>query len=328
MRAGGLTFGIYPLHVAGTPFGVAEGPADDAAKIRSAIADLRGDRRLDARTYLIYTGAWAEKMLARLDEHARTGLLDDVVIGVGDWTETTDQELQLEGWLAFIREVIRRHGEHLSSVQITNEPNLSFMEGSKSYVVEALTRGVVEAGREAARLGLAISVGFGSVPESPVAVPDFWERLQGAADDEFLRTVGFVGHNFYVDVFEEEPLPFAQVAGRVEDILAALRLRLDRLGLAASVPIRVTENGWPTGTNPMTGRVRTEQEQAARLEALVRAVFDLREKYGVSHYVLFGLRDADSKVDDLFHQYGILHDDYSEKPAYASFKTLIRQLGA
>ena len=38
------------------------------------------------------------------------------------------------------------------------------------------------------------------------------------------------------------------------------------------------------------------------------------------HYVLFGLRDAASSKPDLFHQFGIMRDDYTPKPAYTAFK--------
>ena len=45
-------------------------------------------------------------------------------------------------------------------------------------------------------------------------------------------------------------------------------------------------------------------------------------------YELFGLRDADSSKDDLFHQFGILRDDYTSKPAFTVYKDLIRQLSS
>lgn len=323
-----LTFGIYPLSVAGTPFGVAEGPADSYADIRSALADLRGDRKLRSRTYLIYTPAWREKMLANAELYAANGVLDDIVIGVGDWTEAGEQEFELENWSQFIRDVIDRHAERLTSVQITNEPNLSFMEGSKGYVYEALTHGVVAAKREITRRGLDVEVGFGSVPDSPAAVPDFWGTLRATAGKEFLQSVDFVGHNFYLDVFEDEPVPTDRIPDAVDGVISALRNSLDALGLDPSVAIRVTENGWPTGKNPLTGRVRTETEQAHVLETIVRTVSLLREKYRISHYVLFGLRDADTRNEDLFHQYGVVHDDYSPKLAYASYRALIQELGA
>ena len=43
--------------------------------------------------------------------------------------------------------------------------------------------------------------------------------------------------------------------------------------------------------------------------------------------MLFGLRDADSSEPDLFHQFGIMQDDYTPKPGYHAFRQLIRELG-
>ena len=43
--------------------------------------------------------------------------------------------------------------------------------------------------------------------------------------------------------------------------------------------------------------------------------------------MLFGLRDADSSQSDLFYQFGIMHDDYTPKPAYDTLKCLIREFG-
>ncbi len=97
--------------------------------------------------------------------------------------------------------------------------------------------------------------------------------------------------------------------------------------IPASVPIRVTENGWPTGTNPLTGVERSYGRQAEVLDTLVRPVDRATAELNVTHYTLFGLRDADSGPPDLFHQFGIRRDDYAPKPAYATFKSLIRELG-
>jgi hypothetical protein len=48
----------------------------------------------------------------------------------------------------------------------------------------------------------------------------------------------------------------------------------------------------------------------------------------ISHYMLFGLRDADSSKADLFQKFGIMRDDDAPKPAYATFRSLIQELGA
>ncbi len=39
------------------------------------------------------------------------------------------------------------------------------------------------------------------------------------------------------------------------------------------------------------------------------------------------LRDADSANPDLFHQLGLMRDDYTPKPAFEQYRTLIEELG-
>ncbi|WP_297427403.1 hypothetical protein [Clostridium sp.] len=66
MILSGLTFGIYPLSVAGTLFGLAVGPEDNYEKIQLAIRDLKGEsRKLLPRNYLVYTKEWEAKMLSK-----------------------------------------------------------------------------------------------------------------------------------------------------------------------------------------------------------------------------------------------------------------------
>ncbi|RII34563.1 hypothetical protein D2A34_15605 [Clostridium chromiireducens] len=329
MILSGLIFGIYPLSVAGTPFGLAVGPKDNYEKIEIALRDLRGEsKKLFTRSYLIYTKEWESKMLSNADYYRDNGLLGDLVIGCGDWTQQKEIEIEFENWLGFIRKVIDRYGSYLASIQITNEPNLSFMEGSKPYIIEALAKGVITAKKEAQKRNLPIRIGFGSVPEGPAAVDIFWENLAKAGGKKFSDSVDFVGHNFYVDVFEDKPLDLNEIPLAVEKILRNLREKnLITAGIPTSVPIRVTENGWPTGKNPVANIERTYERQTEALETIISTVYNLRNELNISHYELFGLRDADSSKEDLFHQYGIMRDDYSPKPAYDTFKRLIQELG-
>jgi hypothetical protein len=316
-----LEFGIYPLGVAGTPTGLATGPPDDYRRVRSALNGLGG--QVAARTYLVDTGPGAEDaVLALGDRYQDAGLLGHVTLGC-----LRDTGFEVDRWVTLVRTVIRRYGDCLESVQITNEPNLSFMDGAKPYVLDALIHGVMAAKDEIRRHGLQIDVGFGSVPQSPVALPGFWEDLAAAAGPAFAGSVDFVGHNFYVDVFED-PVELAAIPGRVEELLGDLRLKdLATAGIPASVPIRITENGWPTGTNPLNGTPRSPARQAEVIDAVVRTVHRLRRELNISHYMLFGLRDADSSEPDLFHQFGIMRDDYTPKPAYHTFRQLIHELG-
>jgi hypothetical protein len=262
-----------------------------------------------------------DAVLALADHHREQGLLGHATLGclrddfdVGRWTE-------------LVRAVVGRHGDRLRSLQITNEPNLSFMDGSRPFVLEALITGAIAAKDEARRRGMQLDVGFGSVPESEASVGSFWTDLGSASSIAFREAIDFVGHNFYVDVFDA-PIEVGQIPERVVAILGDLRTRsLPSAGIAPSVPIRVTENGWPTGTNPFTETTRTPEQQARAIDALVRAVHRCARDFSVTHYVLFGLRDADSAGADLFHQFGIMRDDYTRKPAYQTFRTLVQELG-
>lgn len=323
-----LTFGIYPLSVAGTPFGLAVGPKDNYQKIQMAIQDLKGDsKKLFPRNYLIYTKEWESKMLTLADQYLDNGLIGDLTVGCGDWTSQQDSDIEFNNWLDFIRKVIKRYGSNLASLQITNEPNLSFMEGSKPYILHALVKGVIAAKKEIRKHNLPIKVGFGSVPESPAAVPHFWKNLAKIGGDTFIDSIDFVGHNFYVDVFDEQPLDLKEIPDAVEHTLRNLRKNLETVGIPPSIPIRVTENGWPTGINPVSNIKRSYEHQAKVLETVIRTIYKLHLELNISHYELFGLRDADSSKEDLFHQFGIMRDDYSPKPAYDTFKRLIQEMG-
>ncbi|MFE5322211.1 hypothetical protein ACFQ88_26395 [Paenibacillus sp. NPDC056579] len=324
MTTSGLTFGIYPLSVAGTPTGLAVGPKDDYDKIGKALQLLRGDsNRLVPRNYLVYTKPDSEPgLISFVERLLHSGLLGDLAIG---WLQTAD--IVMDEWLAFIRKIVREYGPHMTSLQITNEPNLSFMEGSKPYTRQALVEGVIAAKEEVLKCGLQMKIGFGSVPESPVSVPRFWAGLAEIGGSRFVNSLDFVGHNFYVDVFEE-PLVLSDIPASVERILRDLRQNhLVEAGIPASVPIRVTENGWPTGQNPFTNEERTYDHQSAVLDKVIRTVYQLREELHITHYVFFGLRDADSSKPDLFHQFGMMRDDYTPKPAFSVYQRLIQELG-
>lgn len=323
----GLTFGIYPLSAAGTPTGLAVGPEDNFEKIQNAIKDLGGSKKLHPRIYLIYTKEWESKMLSLAEQYHSTGLLADLTLGYGDWTAQQDSYTEMDNWLEFIHKVISRFGKYLTSLQITNEPNLSFMEGSNPNILQFLVKGLIAAKNETKRLNLPVKIGFGSVPDGPMAISHFWEGL-AEAGSEFHDSVDFVAHNFYVDVFEEEPLKLDEILASTEQILRNLRANnLVKAGIPNSVPIRITENGWPTGKNPFNGIMRSYEHQADVLATVVNKIYNLRNELLISHYVFFGLRDADSSKEELFYQFGIMQDDYSPKPAFVIFKKLIESFG-
>ena len=82
------------------------------------------------------------------------------------------------------------------------------------------------------------------------------------------------------------------------------------------------ENGWPTGPE------RSYERQAAVLEATVRAVHAQRAACTIARYTLFALRDADSAVPDIWHQFGVMRDDYTPKPAFETYRKLVAELSS
>jgi hypothetical protein len=51
-----------------------------------------------------------------------------------------------------------------------------------------------------------------------------------------------------------------------------------------------------------------------------------RDRYNITDYRWFDLRDADSTGPSFESQYGLLRDDYSPKPAFAVFRSLVARL--
>jgi hypothetical protein len=245
-------FGIYPLGVAGTPTGLSVGPQDNYDQIQLALKRLRGkSKSLLPRMYLVYTGPADsdEKLLSIVEKYVRLGLMGDLTVGC------LAPNIEMGHWLGLIRKIIRQYGSYIDSLQITNEPNLTFMDGSNPNVLQLLVQGVIAAKEESQAANVQVNIGFGSVPDiGPKVVSHFWEKLAELGGEEFVDSLDYVGHNFYVDVFEP-PLSLKKIPASVEHLLRRFReVNLKTGGIPDSIPIRITENGWPTGKNPFTGK--------------------------------------------------------------------------
>jgi hypothetical protein len=321
-----LTFGIYPGGVAGTHSGLTEGPPDVPSQIKLALDRLQAEGRpLLVRRYKHFSRSSVGPAYgddpAEVTQDLSGGRQLDLVLCFRDSAEDLTQ------WISFIRDNIRRHGRQLAKIQITEEPNLSTAPGSADggfpHVRKALVRGVVAAKEESRRLGLDVQVGFNAVPSFNPA-DDFWPDIAALGQQPFLDALDYVGLDCYPDVFR--PFSPGNYLEKMRDAITFLLTNFRRVNFAAanipdSVPIHITENGWPTGEG------RTPEKQATVIEAIVRAVYAQRTAFNVTHYELFALRDGNSANPDLFHQFGILRDDYTPKPAFETYRELIAELG-
>lgn len=321
-----LIFGVYPGGVAGSDTGLAAGPPDDPARIQDALTQLQGDDRpFVVRGYVHYNGKSStgdQPNPQNAEQYASNGRKLDLVLCFhypGD---------ELDGWLNFIRESIHRYAPHLAMLQVTEEPNLKLpgmvIDGCFPNVRHALVQGVIAAKEEVQKGGYDFPIGFSAAPTlSPD--DDFWSSIGAMGHQAFVDALDYVGLDFYADVFW--PVAPDGSPGDLRDAVLYMLKQFREVNLpAANIPLtkpmHVSENGWPTGPE------RTYERQASVIETTIRTIHAQRQTMNIKHYELFALRDAKTANPDLFHQFGIMRDDYTPKPAFDTYCQLIAELGA
>lgn len=329
-----IVFGIYPGGPAGSNKGLAAGKPDDLVKINEALDYLQGNgRQLLVRAYMPF-GAHDRKLGAQAAPSSAKTYSDydisqpkgisqqdisqrklDLVLTFGD------MQGDVEAWTQFVRKAVRLNAGRMDKVQITEEPNLVHPPGDGRFprIAEAVVEGVIAAKEEVQQLGSEVLVGFNAVQAHEEQDP-FWDRLNACASDRFRQSLDFVGVDLFPDVFK--PLGDVTMEEAVLYGLSSFRHQLEAIKVAASVPIHITEHGWPTSPE------RSYQRQAKVLDVTVRTIVKYQKEFNISHYEFFSLRDADSDDPGIFFQFGLLRDDYSPKPAFEIFRQLIAEFGA
>jgi len=316
----GLRFGVYLGGVSEAHHELATGKPDVPEEINRVLDLLQGNKQFLVRTYLGFTGTDEDAELLDmpsmpdLARYTWRGRKLDLVLS--NW----DRCGNLAAWIEFIENTIARYGPYIGCLQICEEPNLYDYpgDGRFGHAVDDILTGVSIARQRIKQRALSASVGFNVVPSSDPN-DGFWREMGQRIDNSFVNSLDYVGLNFYPDV--AEPL-VGEMTAEVANTLTHFReVTLRGAGIPGSVPIHICENGWPTG------RCRYYTRQAEMIEQTVRTVYQLRGPLNISHYQLFSLRDADTANPDLQHQFGILRDDYSPKPAFETYRKLIAELG-
>jgi hypothetical protein len=312
-----LVFGIYPGGMTCTESEPLIGTADDVEHTEDALARLSEGRPFLIRAYAHYTGPGRAENLTPpgLTRYLHGERRLDLVLCF----RSADGDLN--DWAQFVRAAVCRYGLHLAAVQVAEEPNNPGPGGDGGFanVRQAVVTGVIAAKEEACSQGHAVQVGFNATPSFPP--DDFWMDIAARGGRPFLDALDYVGVDFFPDVFR--PIAPDDLEGAVAGLLAHFRqVDLPAGGIPPSVPIRITENGWPTGPG------RSPERQAVTLERVIRTLHHLQAELHIAGYELFDLRDADSSRPNLFCQFGVLRDDYEPKPAFAMYRRLIAELSA
>ncbi|MFL5825750.1 MAG: hypothetical protein ACJ76V_04440 [Thermoleophilaceae bacterium] len=233
-------------------------------------------------------------------------------------------------WTRYVRHVVDVFGTdgHVVAMTITNEVNLNISQntsdGAYTGATDALIQGVIAARDEARRIGRPdMQFGFTFAYRwNPGSDASFWNKL-GAAPAAFRRALGFVGVDDYPGTFWPPAIAPTSSPGRELAIALATvrRCYMPKAALDSRVPIWVTENGYQSGV------AGDDAAQATALEDMVRTAASVAGTYGVTDYRWFNLRDNLSRSPGIFDTTGLLHDDYSEKPAFRRYRALVGVLG-
>jgi hypothetical protein len=317
----GLTFGIYP----GSALGDVEpaGPADRPDQINQALDQLQGPagRPFLVRAYDKYvdpgdtTRTTPFQAPAGYDRYLGRGRMLDLV------AQYHSRSGDIEGYCAFIERLIDSHVDHLATLQIGEEPNITDnpnLDGAYPRVIDALTAGVCAAKDKARRSGHPdLRVGCNS---SPLVGPagDFFGDLTQAGGESFVADLDYIGLDFFPDVFR--PIPPANLSALVRGLLEGHRRdHLVPAGLG-HLPLVITEHGWPTGPG------RTRERQAEVLRTILDVIARQAGALDITGYTHHALRDARSAGSGLFCQFGLMTDDYAPKPAFHVYRDLINTL--
>ena len=329
-----LRFGITPGVQTGQLGAGPQPPRtpEDPAKQVSALHKLRPDGTIPfvLRLHRFFWSdgeAGVKRFLALADRYTRAGFLVELQLR---YHPSERQEGDIPAWTAFVRQVVDRFGPNrrVVAIQVTNEVNLPFSpdssDGAYTGGRDALVQGVLAAKDEARRKGYdQLEIGFNWAYRSTPQEDDaFWAYLRDHGGPKFVNALDWIGLDAYPGTF----FPPAEAPGRERDgmvnAMSSIRCFAARAGIPESKPIHIEENGFPTSPSPD----RSEQRQVEVMRTLVDAVHDFRGTYHVSDYRWFNLRDGDSTSPNFQVRYGLLHDDYSEKPAFAVYRSLVAQL--
>jgi hypothetical protein len=330
-----FVFGIYPGGPAGTVGPSGSLKPEDPARRLAVLQQLRGSSStLILHLYASYSGpgssSAAAQVQASVAAYTAAGFQVELVLTYRptDRVPATD----VPGFVQFVRDGVNTLGADpgLVSLQVTNEANVTgapaAADGDYPGAEDALIRGVIAAKSQARADGFTqLRIGFNWAYQLGAAEDAFWGYLGTKGGPAFRAALDWVGVDAYPGTWGPAlraavDLPTAAAAA-TDSALGTLRTHFMALAsIAAAVPIHVSESGYPTGTG------RSEATQAAVLSAIVNAVYAARATHNVSAYNWFDLRDADSSNPSFESQYGLLHDDYTPKPAFAVYQQLIATL--
>ena len=327
-----LRFGITPLSAGSAGASQAQPKPENPA---AALAELRRLRprhrqlilRLN-RMSMADGEAGIHRYASLVDDYAKAGFDTELQVR---YHPGPGQEGDMAAWTRYVRDAVSVLGKRptVKALTITNEGNFpvspNTSDGPFSGVKQAIVSGTIAARARLDRMGrpdvqLGFSFAWRWLPSSDAA---FWQDLRSLGNARFRKAVDYVGLQIYPGLVYPPVLPAGRSAGdEITEALTLLRgCYMPMAGLGPRVQLWVTENGYPTNLG------HSEAEQVGSLSSTLDRIHRYSGTLGVTDYRWFNLRDNDSSGAGLFDAVGLLRDDYSEKPAFATLRSAIKSIG-
>ena len=212
----------------------------------------------------------------------------------------------LGAWSEYVGGVVGRYRDRIRFWEIWNEPNISVFWGPKPEPVEyarllrASYRVIKEADPDAQVIGIDTA----------------------GSDLAFIESVFREGGYVCMDILSTHPYRYPRTPEE-SDFVGELRRTVELMERwGGKKPLWLTEIGWPTHAGDQ--RSSTEQKQAAMI---VRMYIQAIASDCVDKIFWYDYRNdgTDERYNE--HNFGIIRQDFSPKPAYAAFGTMTRQIG-
>jgi hypothetical protein len=325
-----LEFGIYPGGAAGGDSG--SNPDDTEGDLAAVEALKAPEAPFVVHLYAEYYGpgsySVAQEVGPQIDMYAQAGIQVELVLCYrpADMNPAAD----VPGFVAWQQAALAQYGPELRFLQVTNEANVTNAPGSSDGYYpgadQALVDGVIAAKQEIDSDGLSTAVGINWAYALDPGEMAWWSNLASLGGEAFINALDWVGIDVYPGTWGPTLSPELAFGPAVAaEMTSALQILRDTYmplaGIPASVPIHVSEAGYPTGPD------RSDASQTTALQNEVEAVNAVRLTDNVSDFRWFDLRDAITDSTDFTDQYGLMTDTDQPKPAFVAYQQLIALLG-
>ena len=254
-----LTFGIYPGGGAGTVGPSGRTIAEDSAKRLAALQQLRASGQpFVLHIYASYSGPGSGSAAAQVGrdiaQYTAAGFHVELVLTYRPTDAKPSSDVP--GFADFVRSAVSTFGSNrrFVALQVTNEANVggapNAADGYYAGAPDALIEGVIAAKSEARRGGFdQLAIGFNWAYSLDSGEKAFWKRI-GRAGVAFRNSLDWVGLDVYPGTWgpKLEGDLATETTKTMLNALEVLRSRyMPMAGLSSSVPLRVSESGYPTG---------------------------------------------------------------------------------